>query len=137
MLPLATLDAFLLVLTAGVVLPAVGSKKPTRRQAAAAVLDQLLTRGSHPSRDATQNRTTRRQRLINIAQGADNADKATAACKRSHVPTRKTSPSAITANMGKNCPADPHPAHLAERHATEHHNDAIDAEDCLINKCRI
>lgn len=35
--------ALLLMLIAGVVLPAVWSTKPTRRQAAAAVLDQLLT----------------------------------------------------------------------------------------------
>jgi hypothetical protein len=42
-LPLAALSALLLVLTAGVVLPAVWSRKPARRQAAAAVLDRLLT----------------------------------------------------------------------------------------------
>lgn len=42
-LPLAALSALLLMLTAGVVLPAVWSRKPARRQAAAAVLDRLLT----------------------------------------------------------------------------------------------
>jgi hypothetical protein len=42
-LPLALLSALLLVLTVGVVLPAVWSRKSARRHAAAAVLDRLLT----------------------------------------------------------------------------------------------